>query len=124
MMSKERELLEKFCSSSLTYSDWLLLRTEAEELLAQPKQGFVGYLYKQKDCYGDWGIRFKVDKPYITSHEIKDIVPVYTAPPKQKPLSYAILDKQMESLKIEQQDAFWDGIEWAEQQYGIIGDRG
>ena len=47
----------------------------------------VGYLYKQMDCYGEWATIFKLDKPYITWHDIKDIVPVYTAPPKREPLS-------------------------------------
>ena len=46
----------------------------------------VGYLYKQMDCYGEWATIFKVDKPYITWHDIKDIVPVYTAPPKREPV--------------------------------------
>ena len=36
----------------------------------------VGYLYKQMDCYGEWATIFKVDKPYITWHDIKDIVPL------------------------------------------------
>lgn len=38
----------------------------------------VGYLYKQKDCYGDIETVFKVDKPYTTWHHVTDVVPVYT----------------------------------------------
>ena len=90
-MSKERELIEKLCSSEKTYSDWLLLRLEAIEFLTKPEQKPeqepVGYLYKQMDCTGEWATIFKVDKPYITWHDIKDIVPVYTAPPKRELLS-------------------------------------
>ena len=37
-MSKEREMIEKLCSFQMTYSDWLLLIADAEELLAQPEQ--------------------------------------------------------------------------------------
>lgn len=38
VMSKEREMIEKLCSFQMTYSDWLLLIADAEELLAQPEQ--------------------------------------------------------------------------------------
>ena len=37
-MSKEREIIEKLCSFQMPYNDWVLLITEAEELLAQPEQ--------------------------------------------------------------------------------------
>ena len=84
-MSKERELLKRIVKADV--ADYIDIINEAEEILAQHEQGFIGYLYKQKDCYGDWSVRFKVYRPYITSHEIKDIVPIYTAPPKIEPLS-------------------------------------
>ena len=63
-----------------------------EKWLAQPEQTEqeqepVGYLYKQMDCTGEWATIFKVEKPYITWHDIKDIVTLYTAPPKRKFLS-------------------------------------
>ena len=45
----------------------------------------VGYLYKQEDCYGDIQTVFKVDKPYIRWHNVTDVTPVYTAPPKREP---------------------------------------
>ena len=41
-MSKEREMIEKLCSSEKTYSDWLLLRLEAIEFLTKPEQEPVG----------------------------------------------------------------------------------
>ena len=43
-MSKEREMIEKLCSFQMTYSDWLLLIADAEELLAQPEQEPVAWL--------------------------------------------------------------------------------
>lgn len=95
-MSKERELLREIMGyiasgvvsiTSNDLGDAAETLHEIQELLLQHEQGFVGYLYKQMDCHGDWAVRFKFDKPYITSHEIKDIVPIYTAPPKIEPLS-------------------------------------
>ena len=82
----------------------------------------VGYLYKQMDCYGEWATIFKVDKPYITWHEIKDIVPVYTAPPKRKPLSDGeITSNTPKLIPIGEKLAFHSGIRWAEHQHGITG---
>ena len=80
-MSRERDLLRKILDK---------IRNEIMEFLSQPEQTEqeqVGYLYKQKDCYGDWGVKFSPSKPQMEWHEIKDIVPVYTSPPKQEPLS-------------------------------------
>lgn len=38
-------------------------------------------------------------------------------------MSYDIMDAKMESLRPEKQGPFWEGVEWAEEQYGIFGDR-
>ena len=83
IMTIERELLKRFMTELVS------LFNDIKECLAQPEPTAepVGYLYKQMDCYGEWATIFKVDKPYITWHDIKDIVPVYTAPPKREPLS-------------------------------------
>ena len=101
MMSKERELLKTIlaymCAEYLVITEFEMITQiedtvkEIQELLAQPEQSEqeqepVGYLYKQMDCTGEWATIFKVDKPYITWHDIKDIVPVYTAPPKREPV--------------------------------------
>jgi hypothetical protein len=45
----------------------------------------VGYIYKQKDCYGLIKTVFSFDKPYIAWHNVTDVTPVYTAPPKPEP---------------------------------------
>ena len=58
-----------------------------EKQSAMPNQEVspVGYLYKQKDCYGGIQTVFSFDKPYITWHTVTDVIPVYTAPPKREP---------------------------------------
>ena len=48
VMSKEREMIEKLCSFQMTYSDWLLLIADAEELLAQPEQEPFDWETKKK----------------------------------------------------------------------------
>ena len=85
-MSKERKLLGRWHNGDLLPEEYMKLMKETKQLLAQPEQEPVGYLYKQMDCNGEWATIFKVDKPYITWHDVKDIVPVYTAPPKREPL--------------------------------------
>ena len=91
-MSIERELLKRFMTELKTEEDVVSLFNDIKECLAQPEQTEqeqepVGYLYKQMDCTGEWATIFKVEKPYITWHDIKDIVTLYTAPPKRKFLS-------------------------------------
>ena len=88
-MSIERELLKRFMIELTTEEDVVSLFNDIKECLAQPEPTAepVGYLYKQMDCYGEWATIFKVEKPYITWHDIKDIVTLYTAPPKRKFLS-------------------------------------
>ena len=91
-MTIERELLKRFMTELKTEEDVVSLFNDIKECLAQPEQTEqeqepVGYLYKQMDCTGEWATIFKVEKPYITWHDIKDIVTLYTAPPKRKFLS-------------------------------------
>ena len=120
-MSKEREFLKKLRYASLLEND---LRKELEELLAQPEQEQepVGYLYKQMDCTGEWATIFKVDKPYITWHDIKDIVPLYTAPPKRELLGDGITaDMYRANKKATHPDSYWAGVYDAEKAHGIGG---
>ena len=76
----------------------------------------VGYLYKQMDCHGEWATIFKVDKPYITWHDIKDIVPVYTSPQKREPLGLEIMDVCGTE---DYREGFKDGALYAEKCHGI-----
>ena len=118
-MSKEREFLKKLRYASLLEND---LRKELEELLTQPEQEPVGYLYKQMECTGEWATIFKVDKPYITWHDIKDVVPIYTTQPKREPIE----DEELEvwysqhTWAMDKQEYMW-GFRDAEKYYGIGG---
>tara|TARA_B110000503_G_scaffold125567_1_gene193249 strand:+ start:5066 stop:5431 length:366 start_codon:yes stop_codon:yes gene_type:complete len=88
-MSKALDLLRRLASGD-NRGDFFIsneLLKEIEAALTQPEQEPVGYLYKQMDCHGEWATIFNADKPYITWHDIKDIVPVYTTQPKREPLS-------------------------------------
>ena len=82
----------------------------------------VGYLYKQMDCHGEWATIFKVDKPYITWHDIKDVVPIYTTQPKREPIE----DEELEvwysqhTWAMDKQEYMW-GFRDAEKYYGIGG---
>ena len=136
-MSKERELLERsielidqyWDDSKVGYprdADNRKLFYEIQELLAQPEhivdvtdrveQEPVGYLYKQMECTGEWATIFKVDKPYITWHDIKDIVPVYTSPQKREPLGLEIMDVCGTE---DYREGFKDGALYAEKCHGI-----
>ena len=84
-MSKEREMIEKLCSFQMTYSDWLLLIADAEELLAQPEQEPVAWMLIDKET----GAR--IPKAYKPEHGVNkdrwELYPLHTTPPKQEPLS-------------------------------------
>ena len=62
-----------------------LYEEEIEKI--EHKHNNVGYLYKQKDCYGEIETVFSFDKPYITWHNVTDVTAVYLAPQKREPLS-------------------------------------
>ncbi len=60
-----------------------------EKQSAMPNQevSAIGYLYKQQDCYGEIETVFKIDKPYVTWHNVTDVTAVYLSPQKREPLS-------------------------------------
>ena len=60
---------------------------EKQTFQSEQEPNNVGYLYKQKDCYGAIETVFSFDKPYITWHNVADVTPVYIAPSKREPLS-------------------------------------
>ena len=110
-MSIEREMIEKLCSFQMTYSDWLLLIADAEELLAQPEQEPVAWCQLVDGKVQD----------LLTSFEMKDWlydkswIPLYTAPPKREPLS----DEEVYSIG--NKYAFHAAVREIERIHGIGG---
>jgi hypothetical protein len=87
-MSIEKELLKRMRDvlrglEETHYDLYWDIQAELEKI--EHKHNNVGYLYKQKDCYGEIETVFSFDKPYITWHNVTDVTPVYTAPPKREP---------------------------------------
>jgi len=92
-MSKEREMIEKLCSFQMTYSDWLLLIADAEELLAQPEQEPVAWIteWQDKQVSGSiWStqtkraLSFTREGAMVVLHP--NYIPLYLVPPKREPL--------------------------------------
>jgi hypothetical protein len=80
VMSKEREMIEKLCSFQMTYSDWLLLIADAEELLAQPEQEPVAWIMHNKET------GYRVQAAYRPSALKKgwEAIPLYAGSPKRE----------------------------------------
>jgi len=148
-MSKEREMIEKLCSFQMTYSDWLLLIADAEELLAQPEQDNIQYLLDQvarltaenamlKEKWStpkpeseqqpeawiivnkETGYRTQVSHfPDSYDKNTFEVIPLYTAPQKRE----RITDKEIYNHCCAMDNSytcnFIDGVEWAEEQHGI-----
>jgi hypothetical protein len=104
----------------------------------------VGYIYKQKDCYGLIETVFNVDKPYITWHNVTDVTSVYTAPPKREPpqtsremyqRGYAAAERDLKREPLsfdevivpewmtsqDERQSFVMGVRFAEKMHGITG---
>jgi len=126
-MSKERELIEKLCSSEKTYSDWLLLRLEAIEFLTkpeqEPEQEPVAWItewvqrYRHNDApIIDRAVSFtKGDAPAVPN---PNYIPLYAAPPKREPLGLEIMDVCGSE---DYREGFKDGALYAEKAHGIGG---
>ena len=148
-MSRERELLEKFCSSSLTYSDWLLLRSEAEELFVQPEPTAwvwnpCANRWEQVLVFGNWqeGAIYSFgntmpkevetkpepiawmneDYEFCVNKEKNDGYPtaLYTEAPKRKPFDPEERERLSKAYNTKaEQVAFEEGIIFAEISHGI-----
>lgn len=98
-MSKEREYLKK-----LRYATHLEnhLRKELEELLAQPEQEPVAWMYDWTNEIGEL-----IKGVYVGSHkashlyELENLEPLYTAPPKRKQDNIQYLLDQVARLTAE-----------------------
>ena len=120
VMSKEREMIEKLCSSEKTYSDWLLLRLEAIELLAQPEQPEqepVAWMLIDKET----GAR--IPKAYKPEHGVNkdrwELYPLFASPPTREPLS----DEEICEILIKKEwRGFVELVRIIEKAHGIGGE--
>lgn len=118
-MSKERELLKRWLIDFGKIHPDVELMKDTQTLLAQPEQELLDIPVLKAMLFGH--IKHGDEEHQQWLHDAINDFYFGTAQPK--PLSYAILDRQMESIRLEQRTDFWAGVEWAEQQHGIIGDR-
>jgi hypothetical protein len=118
-MSKERELLKKILNTG-----WLNheLSCEVEELLAQPEQEPVFWMYEWINEIGEI-----VKGVYVGSHkashlyELANLEPLYTAPPEREPLTPQQISEGNQSMLNVTRDAFVKGVKFAEKMHGIGG---
>ena len=120
-MSKEREMIEKLCSFQMTYSDWLLLIADAEELLAQPEQEPVAWMVETH--FNTEPIKeFHTVKPMERVYKYCKVTELYTAPPKRELLGDGITaDMYRANKKAIHPDSYWAGVNDAEKAHGIGG---
>jgi len=115
-MSKEREMIEKLCSFQMTYSDWLLLIADAEELLAQPEQEPVGIVI----TIGGYPDNSEHTVKLTCRHrDLKDGDLLYTAPPKLEPLSNEEIWVGFPQGVHITTLAFYEGVKFAEKHHKI-----
>lgn len=113
-MSKERDLLEKFCNSAWIYSDWLLLKAEVETLLAQSKREPV--VLNTKDT--EMNIH---QLCFATLVELRDLKK--RLPPKREFIDLDQVDKHLKTCDLSEdyRDGYSDGIIFAEREHKIRG---
>lgn len=106
-MSKERKLLKKILATG-----WLnnTISCEVEELLAQPEQEPVAWIWEQQSHHsGEWDSEFAEGKPQ-NFRAVRNIRPLYTSPPKREPSASA---REM------YQRGYADGFRAMEKAHGI-----
>jgi hypothetical protein len=124
-MSIEKELLKRMRDvlrglEETHYDLYWDIQSELEKI--EHKHNNVGYLYKQKDCYGKIETVFSFDKPYITWHNVTDVTPVYLAPQKREPLSDENLIAKYNAIKklgFSYEPSYFAGFRDAEKTHGI-----
>ena len=118
-MSKEREMIEKLCSFQMTYSDWLLLIADAEELLAQPEQEPVAWMVETH--FNNEPIKeFHTVKPMERVYKYRKVTELYPAP--SKPLTGIEISNGFKADdEATHPYSYWAGVEFAEKHHGIGG---
>jgi hypothetical protein len=118
-MSKERKLLKKILATG-----WLnnTISCEVEELLAQPEQEPVAWIWEQQSHHsGEWDSEFAEGKPQ-NFRAVRNIRPLYTSPQKREPLSDRLTANMFNANKKATSAAcYWAGVSDAEKHHGIGG---
>jgi len=87
------------------------------QLLVQPEQEPVAWFY---DYDGTTWVKLKEPDLPNMHHSVKNIRPLFTTPPKPKPMSDGEITKNTaNNIPIGEKLAFHAGIRWAEHQHGI-----
>jgi hypothetical protein len=129
-MTKERALLKQIqqfliCECEDTYN----FASDIEELLAQPEQEPVAWMYDWEHHPESDGY-VNIETNLLTSFEsiietplASNVRPLYTSPPKQEPLSGMKILEGIDTEELPSYKAltFQKGVRWAEQQHGIRG---
>ena len=128
MMSKERDLLRRMSTHSGRVSMSYFI-DEIKELLAQPEQDLqedlreepIGWIY---DYISPTSVKHTTaifDK-YPYEDWMINIRPLYTLPPKRKPLSGEDIGKGFLLTDVwYRYECFIAGVKWAERHHGITG---
>ena len=119
-MSKEREMIEKLCSFQMTYSDWLLLIADAEELLAQPEQPEPVAWMVETHFNNEPIKEFHTVKPMERVYKYCKVTELYSAP--LKPLTGIEISNGFKADdEATHPYSYWAGVEFAEKHHGIGG---
>jgi hypothetical protein len=111
-MTREREFLKNLRYATHLEND---LRKELKELLAQPEQDQepVAWMYEWVDEVGE-----PVKSVVYNFYEDANLIPLYTAPPKRKPLNIEEIHNGLDGNN-GYDDRFVDGVRFAEKEHGI-----
>ena len=117
-MSKERELLKRLMIELTTQEDVVSLFNDIKECLIQPEQEPVAWKVIDK-TNGEY--MFSRVKPMERSYKYDVVIPLYTAPPKRKPLTPQQISEGNHSMLNVTREAFKQGVIFAEKAHGIGG---
>ena len=123
-MNRERELLKKCAeqlNSKLNGTTSMRLAVEIEELLAQPGQKPVAWMYDWDDEHGRTYVNLlTTDTEHTYLKTAFNVMPLYTHPPKQYPLDDREISHGFRiSKKAIHAESFWVGVKFAEKAHGI-----
>ena len=119
VMNKERELLRRISSHSGSAIPAKFIY-EIQELLAQPEQEPVAWMWEQQSPHsGEWDSEFAEGKPQ-NFRVVRNIRPLYTSPQKREPLSDRLTANMFNAnQKATSAACYWAGVSDAEKHHGI-----